>query len=98
MARPGDLRWACQPDTPKPFAGKGKSLARGRGSHLRLCASVQVRGQLTEWGNASKVSDVHQDTHKEFPSATLTCRLRARDGAMRKRRPGARSDRRRRHG
>jgi hypothetical protein len=97
MARPGDLRWACQPDTPKPFAGKGKSLARGRGSHLRLCASVQVRGQLTEWGNASKVSDVHQDTHKEFPSATL-CRLRARDGAMRKRRPGARSDRRRRHG
>ncbi len=99
MAHSGDVGTRVRADTPKPLPAKGKSLLPASSllpAALRICAGHRaVDRDLSEHQGERRPP---QDTRKESPSATHTWRLRARDGAMRKRRPGARSDRRRRLG
>ena len=80
------------------LADQGKILAHGIAAptcgfaHRRRSAR-----RLTDPGGDDRVA-TSTTGHPHGSPPRHTSRLRARDGAMRKRRPGARSDRRRRHG
>ena len=65
--------------------------------HLQVCTFPQVNGRLTAALSGDQgVGRPPQDTRTGSPTATPRADFGPRDGAMRKRRSGARSDCRRR--